>query len=852
MLPYYSNAFVGREMALDRIASALNLGAPLVTVHGPGGVGKTRLAIEYAHRTARQARDRSLVGFCDLSSATNRGDICATVVDALGLPAPGRQTEIPRHVGRWLAETGPPLVVLDNLEQVVDEAAALLDSWRSIAPKTGFVATSRHVLGAEIETVLPLGPLSAAASLSLFLARVPSRALAVPELTDPVLERVVRRLEGMPLAIELAASRLEILSLAELEERLQDRFRVCRDPNQAEQRRAKLSAVVSWSWELLNEAEQSGLQQLCAFVGGIPASAAVDVLKVDGTQPASLLEALREKSWLTLSDGRLEMYQTLQDFVLAKRGPPPPDALERHRAWFLDQGNQWSKAAHRRGDAIRRLSRERHNLEAVWQRFGAIDAVIALHPLWMASRPFGWISDRHDAALDGTRVLSDQQMATMLTFRGGVRRQIGKLEGSRADYQQSLDLAIACGDKPTAVMALGALGNQRSLEGDEPGARVAYVLALSRARAIPDRRLEGIALGALATWHIRVDQDHAQALSLLHEAISALEEGRDLQYLAFNLAVLAELLLDLGKDQQAMEAAERALEHSKEAPRPRAQRMALTAVAMIRHARGEFDAAKRGYHRAMRLAILLGTPHHLAVLRARLGWVLLEMDDLEAALDMCVEATEAFAALSVRYDIFAGMALVGVMAIQVQRGNLESARDGREEAFDLLKETQLAPLMLVADAALALGEARCAMATGNRVALAEHLAIAQELALVSADTVEIRCARRWLKTLQVESEKWPSQWRIASDGTWAQSPAGTDVDLSHRPQLATLLRSLLAGPQSMDAIAETIWPGERLVREAARNRIYSAVSALRGEGLPISKSDSSYLFESAIWIVERS
>ncbi|WP_037675156.1 BTAD domain-containing putative transcriptional regulator [Streptomyces globisporus] len=292
-LPARLTSFIGRADELDSLAAWD--GRRLVTLTGPGGVGKTRLALEAA------GTYEGPVHLAELASVREESTVAAAVLTALGaretqlwqtpavLPADpkDRFAALVEHcAGRRM------LLVLDNCEHVVAEAAELAQALLTRCPGVTVLATSREPLGVPGEEVRPLGPLAVDMALRLLGERGAAARPGFRVAEDPeAAEEICRRLDGLPLAIELAAARLRMLSVRQVADRLDDRFRLLTSGARTVlPRQQTLRAVVDWSWELLGEAERAVLRRLAVFTGGCDLTAAEAVCASDA--PAT--DAARE------------------------------------------------------------------------------------------------------------------------------------------------------------------------------------------------------------------------------------------------------------------------------------------------------------------------------------------------------------------------------------------------------------------------------------------------------------------------------------------------------------------------------------------------------------------------------
>ncbi|MEV7346123.1 BTAD domain-containing putative transcriptional regulator [Streptomyces sp. NPDC093544] len=337
-VPHEPNQLLGRDEDIAAVERLLRA-SRAVTVLGPGGLGKTRLA----HAVSRRAEQR-VVYFVPLAGVTADADVAAEVASALGAGErrPGTMSGHDPVSGiLGVLGSGSALLVLDNCEQVVRGAADLVQALVSSSKDLRVFATSRAPLGLTSEAVYALPELGLDISVELFTQRARAARPGV-ELPSAAVDGLCRHLDGLPLAVELAAARVRVLSVPEIARRLGDRFALLRGgARDAPERHRTLHAVVDWSWNLLDEEARAALRMLSVFPGGFTSEAAEQVL---GEDALFVLEQLADQSLLTVADTstgvRFRMLETVREFSAARRAEAGEDqaAVDQFLAWARDFG----------------------------------------------------------------------------------------------------------------------------------------------------------------------------------------------------------------------------------------------------------------------------------------------------------------------------------------------------------------------------------------------------------------------------------------------------------------------------------------------------------------------------------
>lgn len=335
-LPSPLTSVVGRDPDVHRLLD-LSTRQRLVTVTGPGGIGKTTVALA----AARRAVDRHADGawLVRLSGVRDPAGIPTAVADALGLPT-AEASSVRQLVISWLAPRRA-LVVLDNCEHLIDACAQLVEA---LLAATGdgvrVIATSREALAVHGEVQMPVGPLAPSDAIELFIERAAAvrAGFGIAE-TGPAVRQICERLDGMPLAIELAAARISMFTAREIAARLDDRFRLLTaGPRTAEARHRTLRAAVEWSYELLTPAERTAFRRLAVFAGGWTLTAAEAVCAIEGDDVLDLLDRLVRQSLVVADGSRFRMLETIRVYAVQRLADDGDAAFvrERHARFFTD------------------------------------------------------------------------------------------------------------------------------------------------------------------------------------------------------------------------------------------------------------------------------------------------------------------------------------------------------------------------------------------------------------------------------------------------------------------------------------------------------------------------------------
>jgi non-specific serine/threonine protein kinase len=532
--------FVGRERETADLREWLAR-TRLVTLVGPGGIGKTRLAAETAAQLLGEYADG--VWLVELAGLADPALVDQAVASALGVREQGGQS-----IGELLAEElreKRMLLVVDNCEHLVEACARLAERLLESAPELRILATSREALGVAGEAVWAVPALSTAGdegaseAAALFVDRA---SLARPgfELTDAnraAVGEICRRLEGLPLAIELAAARVKVLSVGEILTRLDDRFALLASGSRtASSRQRTLRGAIAWSYDLLTESEQAALRRVAVFAGGWTLDAAVAVVGDElGATSLELLFRLVDKSLVRAEERgrstRYRMLEMIREFGLdeLELAGEAEEVGRRHAGYF----RSWAEVAReeiRSGPSaewLDALEEEHDNVRAAlgWlverDPAGCLQLVVAVNRFRALRGYFGEARRWVESALARAAEAPASLRVTALREAGFVAMTQGDLAAARAFYERGLEVAREGGAELRIQMAVlvQCLGDVAQMEGDLATARERFGESLAIGREAANDLLIASSLNSLGEL-AREEGDWEAAEELYSHAIA--------------------------------------------------------------------------------------------------------------------------------------------------------------------------------------------------------------------------------------------------------------------------------------------------------------------------------------------
>jgi non-specific serine/threonine protein kinase len=707
-LPLHATSFIGRESEVAELCSVL-AETRLLTLSGSGGCGKTRLALRVASKVLDNYPDG--VWLIELGPVTHGEFIPQSVASTLGVEEePGRPLQ--QRVADYLGAKRL-LLVLDNCEHLVAAAAAFVQSMLASCEGLHIVTTSRDPLRIPGERIWRVSPLSVPESASLSLAEASNyesvqlfveRARAVSPLildhasANHVVE-ICRRLDGIPLAVEMAAARLDVVSLDQIASRLNDRFGLLtRTHRTSSPRQETLRSTIDWSYDLLSFAEQTLFRRLAVFAGTFSLEAVEHVCSGSDLRSRDVLGTLSgliEKSLVTVSRTNMTVrYRLLETILEYARerfvGSSDERRTRRHHLEFflalverLEPEFYSGRTAHYHDQIELEHQNALAALDWCSKRRGRSRAALRLAS---ALRPFWSARCYHQL---GTQILlrelhRDRRQAPKpiltkaLDAAGYFLRVTGELEPARSAHEESLRLAEESGDRPAVAKALWELGITASMQGKEVEAEALQQQSLAMSRKHGARLTTASALDNLG-----IHAFHRGEYGLAH---SYWQESHDIfRALGFEVGLTMSLLhlaaVASQTDQnRAMSLATEAVAKARQTRHSGNVAFALMVLGSLTAKKGDYHGSRVLYEEALAIVRAVGHKRHMARVLVSLGDI--SMSEARYAEADC-QLTESYALLTHLHDersSEASQCLQSLGWLALERGHLEHARELCERA----------------------------------------------------------------------------------------------------------------------------------------------------------------------------
>ena len=707
-LPLSLNSFIGREGERREIMKWFGDGRTrLVTVTGIGGCGKTRLALEIARELLPAYQDG--VWMVELASIADSLFLAQAINAALGAPELREGTPT-----SWLIkylQRNHLLLILDNCEQIILGAAQLVEEILRACPQVHILATSREALNIPGESVFVLQPLSLpdgnslddADSTRLFLDRARSilPSFELDQRDASHVAQICRRLDGIPLAIELAVSRLRILSVRQIAERLDDRFRLLTTGGRtALPRQQTLRATIDWSYDLLSEEDQKRFRRLSAFSGGFGLDAANALFQETPESGATLDVITRfvEKSLLAVDqsgeESRYRLLETLREYGRERLLEAGEEATigAQHFKYFLAFAKKADQGLRGRDQIqwMKQLEQEHDNLRAAMEfalmdgspKFAQAGLRLAM-TLWYFWFLRGYHEER-DNWLEKFRQLPNQPRLTAeyaYLLRNYAHRENEPAKAHKW-FDESLSLSHALEDE----LAIAEAHLSRALYGwreDDPSAaRSHFEQAIAHFRHLDERWQLARVLAELGEFaQVRLD-DRITARKSFEESLKISRELEDARGMALALVHLGDLAIEQSKLDETREYASEGLVVASELNDMESLAWGLDDLSIVALCEGRFDEAERLGAESLRLSQEWGSAWHVVLRRHWLARVYLYRGEEEKAVKLFEE--NRIASQEARFDGGHADSLHQLGCAALRRGDVEKAKSFLTESIRIL------------------------------------------------------------------------------------------------------------------------------------------------------------------------
>jgi predicted ATPase/DNA-binding SARP family transcriptional activator len=768
-------SFVGRQAELAEAGKMVRR-SRLVTLTGPGGSGKTRLAVELARAALESFPDGAWL--VELEAVSDPAAVPAALAAALGIgesASLGGAGEVSRSLTDKLVDYlrgKQALVVLDNCEHLVEACARVAERVLRSAPRARFLATSRERLGVGGEALLAvpplglpepqadLGQIARAEAVQLFVERATDvrPAFALDLGTGPAVGHICRRLDGIPLAIELAAARVRILPAAQIAARLEDRFGLLTSGNRGVlPRHQTLRAAIDWSYELLAGPERELFGRLSVFAGGFSLEAAEEVCGDGGAEPAAVLESLSRlvDQSLVIAPGsgfaddgraRFRMLETLRRYAgerLAESGMAEKLA-RRHAEYFARLAEQAEPLLRgpQQGAWLRALEADRDNLGAAmdWAFRGDPDVAVrltsALAYFWLIGRRHSQVRQRLADAVGKAGGASPANRARALTWAALLADVEGRADDAVTQAREAYALSTDAGDPWWLALCEAVFGLALGLGGEigQAGA----LLEAGRARFWAAGDGWGAAIAAMLSGYVTVyTADAERAMALARESLDGFRAAGDQwgQTMALELAGL--LARRSGAFAGAIGAYEEALGIVRDLGLRDEVPFLLVDLGDLHVQLGDFEMAAVLHKEALDLAQDLGARDAAALARSGLAMAARRQGDYERARELHRLALAFYREAARTAEMAYSLAYLGY--VEELRGDLEAAAACHRESLRVTQDRADA-----GSAALALEGLACVAAarrdprrTAALLGAAESLRGRTGMPLLPAERVDV-------------------------------------------------------------------------------------------------------------------
>lgn len=871
--------FIGRLRERKRLLEDLKSSAGLITITGPSGIGKTRLARQVASELAGSFQAQGGAWFCNLGAARTVADVEEIIARAIG--APRQEGEA---IVRALARRGKTLLVLDNIERVALQIGEVVGTWLERCVDLQMLATTIVPMGIVGEINFELGPLKAADAIQLYEERA-HRAWSGREASAAdraAIEELVGKLDRIPLAIELAAARIKVLPPQILLARFSEHLELLRSDSPG--RHGSLLEALSLTWSLLPPDEQELLSKLSVFQGGFTAAAAVALFDeaMDEREMLDHIDGLRRKALLYIEEGdssRFTLVESIREYANRKliEFEAAGKTQLRHANYFVDRGEREVERLELKDfpQALGWLQGERENLTTILYTYAERDPPLAARAGHVL---FSLLS------VEGTPTSTLQIMETTLAAARRIEeplpisRALGRYAMALAQQSrnaeaikivfEALEIVQQSGHREEEGLHFVRLASIYITLGDVDQASTFLEDALRISRSVGAPLLEAKALTHLAGVAL-ARQDTDKAEELYHRTAALVTEHGYYRIEVLLTNLMAIVKFNQGSFREARRMFQTLLAHARAIGNRMGEAIALLNLGSLELAAGVLDQAAGWSLEARAHFQEISERRGEGAALSTLGVIALEKNELALAEERLAESVGILEEYGDRIN--RALILPFVAVIEARAGRLFEARRSMDDARTFFMEagdTASLELVELLEGALELAEAR-----GLDRVQSEEVGALVESARARLDTAKkikvYRCGTMYqaVRILEKDLDHWaagsreasapaPSKsLRIGPNATWFELPGGGRVDLRRRMALRRMLDHLTErrlnapgeGSLARD-LFEVGWPGINIDQEAAIRRVYLGIWNLRDLGLSgmLLNQTDGYLLDPAV------
>ena len=701
-LPEQLTSFIGRFEEINKIKELLNQ-TRLLTLTGSGGSGKTRLAIQVAGDVIDEYANG--VWFIELASLSEGSLLSPAIAKEFGLKEePNRR---PEQTLREYLKDKEMLIILDNCEHLIGPCAELAESLLSNCPGLKIIATSREYLrchGEQTHRVAPLecpdpkekttpGKLSQYEAVRLFIERAlaVNSAFRVNNSNAPALAEICYQLDGIPLAIELAAARIKIFNVEKIHERLNDRFRLLSGGKRtALPRQQTLTALIDWSYDLLSEEEKIMWSRLSIFSGGWKMEAAEEICSdemISKHDVMDIINSLTEKSIIIYNEvkARFAMLETIRQYGEEKNNEVK-NLSDKHLHYYLKLAESANKKI-RALESLQILDNESGNIEKSLNRAvennyteDGLRLAFAMGKYWQLR---GYLSDgirRFESVLPENPETKDSIYCKVIGQLGNFARLKGDVDRARKLIEESLQISRDMGDKSGIKETLVRLGILEYDQGRFEEAAKSYEESLAMNRESGDKLSIAILLNNLGNVYSN-QGDYSRAVNLYEESLATRREHGDVLGSAICLNNLGIIAYEQGDYEKAEDLLQESLKFRNQMGDRQGIAITLMNLGNTSYNQGEYIKAYGIYKESLEILREIDDKNCIADTLYYLGNVLLEQNDPEQSLKYFLDSLAISREIKANSQI--AIALFGLGKLAFIKNEYEEAGKYYSESADL-------------------------------------------------------------------------------------------------------------------------------------------------------------------------